>query len=127
MELFLKLRKEGLDRKENVFILGSGNVVHNLRRVDFSVNGGYDWAEEFDRESKESIEKADFESAINYRDFGKCAEYSVPTPEHFYPLLYVLGTVNKNNKVKIYNNSWIAASLSIHHMYFQKVNSVLSY
>lgn len=100
-------------RKENVLILGSGNVVHNLRHIDFSVNGGYDWAEEFDREIKESIERGDFESIINYRNFGECAEYSVPTPEHFYPLLYVLGAVNRNDKVKIYNSSCIAGSLSM--------------
>lgn len=100
-------------RKENVLILGSGNVVHNLRYVDFSVDGGYDWAEEFDRDIKESIEKSDFESIINYKSFGECAKCSVPTPEHFYPLIYVLGAVNKDDKVEIYNNSCIAGSLSM--------------
>lgn len=100
-------------RKENILILGSGNVVHNLRHVDFSVNGGYDWAEEFDSHIKESIEKRDFDSVINYSDMGKSAEYSVPTPEHFYPLLYILGAVNDSDKVEVYNNSCIAGSLSM--------------
>jgi 4,5-DOPA dioxygenase extradiol len=77
-------------REIGVMIIGSGNIVHNLRATD---NSGeiYDWARDFDLFVKDSIENRDFESLVNYERKGCLAELAVPTNEHFLPLLYVLG------------------------------------
>lgn len=112
-ELFEIGKKLKSLRDEGVLILGSGNVVHNLRTIDFSIDKGYDWAEEFDAYIKENIEKRNFKNVINYKSAGDCSKYSVPTPEHFLPLLYVLGAVNDTDKLDIYNNSCIGGSLSM--------------
>ena len=100
-------------RDENVLIFGSGNVVHNLRLVDFSAAGGYDWAEEFDAYIRGRVETGDFGGVINYEKAGDSARLAFPTPEHFDPLLYVLGTVGPQDKVSVYNASCTLGSLSM--------------
>ncbi len=82
-------------REQGVLIVGSGNIVHNLRQVDWSKQSqGFDWALEFDHWVKGQIEKRDFQSLAT--DFMKttAGRNSVPTPDHYYPLLYVLGAAD---------------------------------
>lgn len=100
-------------REENVLILGSGNIVHNLSLVDFSMDGGYDWAYEFDGFIRRSIEKKDFDNVINHTKAGDSAKYSFFTREHYDPLLYVLGAADEADQVKVYNASCVAGSLSM--------------
>lgn len=100
-------------RDENVLIMGSGNVVHNLRMIDFNEEGGYEWAYEFDDFIKENIQKRSFEKIFNYKDFGDAAKYAVPITDHFAPLLYVLGAVDENDKVEVYNSKCMAGSISM--------------
>lgn len=100
-------------RKKNVLILGSGNVVHNLNLLDFSMSGGYDWAYAFDQFIKNNIEQRTFENVINYHRAGESARHAFYTPDHFYPLLYVLGAVEKDDELKIYNESCMGGSLSM--------------
>jgi 4,5-DOPA dioxygenase extradiol len=79
-------------REEGVLILGSGNVVHNLevfRRQDPDFK--YDWAIEFNDYIRKCVELSEFERILDYEAFGRAAALSVPTPDHFFPLLYVLG------------------------------------
>jgi Uncharacterized conserved protein len=100
-------------RDEGVLIIGSGNVVHNLERLSYDSPKGYDWAYEFDRYIKERIEAKRFEDILDYRSIGKYARLSVPSPDHFCPLLYVLGVCDKNDSVEVYNNECIYGSLSM--------------
>ncbi|MBU5668449.1 4,5-DOPA dioxygenase extradiol [Peptoniphilus sp. MSJ-1] len=86
-------------RDEKVLILGSGNVVHNLRLVDYNKKGGFDFAIEFDRKIKEDILNKNHENIINYKNYGEIADLSVPYMDHFAPLLYVLGASNKDASV----------------------------
>jgi 4,5-DOPA dioxygenase extradiol len=77
-------------RERGVLLLGSGNVVHNLRAIDWhSPDAGMDWARRFDEHAREVMTErpADAASLVAHRDFAMCA----PTPEHFLPLLYVAG------------------------------------
>jgi 4,5-DOPA dioxygenase extradiol len=77
-------------REQNVLILGSGNVVHNLRAIDWSQpDRGFDWAQRFDDAARAAltVRPGDVLNLIAHRDFAKAA----PTPEHFYPLLYLAG------------------------------------
>lgn len=100
-------------RDENILIMGSGNIVHNLGLVDFREEGGYDWAYEFDNFIKENIGKKNFDSILNYRNLGKAAKYAVPITDHFNPLLYILGAADENDTAEIYNNKCMAGSLSM--------------
>ncbi len=100
-------------REKGVLILGSGNVVHNLSKVDFSMSGGYNWAHEFDEYIKNRIEQRAFSDVIDYRKAGPSSEKAFWTPDHFYPLLYVLGASKDEDRLSIFNDSCVLGSLSM--------------
>lgn len=82
-------------RNKGILIMGSGNIVHNLGRVSFNpATKPFDWAESFDDTAKKLVEEADDQSLINYEKLGENAHLSIPTPDHFFPLLYTLGARN---------------------------------
>lgn len=80
-------------RDEGVLILGSGNVVHNLRAYAWGAGDAppLDWAARFDARITELIQGGNYDAVANYRALGPDAVRAAPTPEHFLPLLYVLG------------------------------------
>lgn len=100
-------------REQGVLIVGSGNVVHNLSRINWEDEGGYPWAEDFDAYIKDRIIKREFQDVINYKNGGKSAALVFPTPEHYYPLLYVLGASGDEDKLSIFNDTCILGSLSM--------------
>jgi 4,5-DOPA dioxygenase extradiol len=77
-------------RREGVLILGSGNIVHNLRMLQWKAAGPYPWAAEFDRLSTELILSGEHDRLVAYPALGEAARLAVPTPEHYLPLLYIL-------------------------------------
>jgi 4,5-DOPA dioxygenase extradiol len=81
-------------REENVLIVGSGNLVHNLRAYDWGgeLRGPYDWAVRFEREARERMQAGEIQPLVKYEKLGRDATLSIPTPEHYLPLLYVLAT-----------------------------------
>jgi 4,5-DOPA dioxygenase extradiol len=78
-------------RDTGVLILGSGNVVHNLMLHRRGEEFAYDWADQFNRHVRERLLAGDFEALVDYESFGEAAALSAPSPEHYYPLLYVAG------------------------------------
>ncbi len=92
-EFHYQLAKElSLLRRRGVLILGSGNIVHNLRNIDFSKDAKvFDWAHDFDSQSKTFIELRQHEKLIAYDKLGHSALLAIPTPDHYWPLLYILG------------------------------------
>jgi len=87
-------------REKGILIMGSGNIVHNLQKVNFNVNAvPFEWAESFDMELKEYILKGDHKSLIEYENLGENAKLSIPTLDHYLPLLYTLGLQNSEDKV----------------------------
>lgn len=89
-------------RDEGVLILGSGNVVHNLRRIQFAPNvPPADWAVSFEGDVRRALESRDHRSLIDYQAAGPAAKLAVPTPEHYLPLLYVIGAQDENEPVQI--------------------------
>ncbi len=79
-------------RSHGVLIMGSGNLVHNLGRISFAENATpFDWALEFDATAKDLLSKRSHDRLINHHELGHSATLSIPTPDHFWPLLYVLG------------------------------------
>jgi 4,5-DOPA dioxygenase extradiol len=101
-------------RDEGVLVLGSGNVVHNLRVINFSdPRTPYDWAERFNSRVRELLEKREHEPLTRYQEMGRDALLSVPTPEHFLPLLYILGMQQKKDAVTFPVDGIDLASISM--------------
>lgn len=101
-------------RKKGVLIIGSGNMVHNLRMVNWqSPDSQYDWAEESNAKFKEFILNGNHQELINYPALGRAARLSIPTPEHYLPMLYVLGLKEDNEEVKFFNDKTVMGSISM--------------
>ncbi|MFT3978962.1 MAG: 4,5-DOPA dioxygenase extradiol [Ferruginibacter sp.] len=104
-------------RKKGVLIIGSGNMVHNLRMVAWDKfttdNYGYDWAIQMNDTFKNLINDRDHKSLINYDSLGKEARLAIPTPEHYLPLLYSLSLQGANDKVAFFNDKAVAGSLTM--------------
>lgn len=108
-------------RKKGVLIFGSGNMVHNLRMVhmpsrnvdDFNKEYGYDWAKEMNESFKRNILDGNHQPLINYEKLGAAARLAIPTPDHYYPLLYTLGLQEKRDVASIFNDKLLAGSLSM--------------
>jgi 4,5-DOPA dioxygenase extradiol len=80
-------------RDEGVLIVGSGNLVHNLRAYTWGTAADpYDWAVQFEQQAREMLVAGEVKPLIDYQKLGKPAMLSVPTPEHYLPLLYVAAT-----------------------------------
>ncbi len=80
-------------RREGVLILGSGNIVHNLAMYSWESRSPvvYDWALRFEKQARELLTKRRDSQLIDFESLGPDARLSIPTPEHYLPLLYVLG------------------------------------
>ena len=100
-------------REQGVLIFGSGNVVHNLGRINWEMDGGELWAVDFDGFIKEKIIRREYEDVINYKNAGESSKLAFVTPDHFYPLLYILGTSKDDDKLSIFNDSCVMGSLSM--------------
>lgn len=78
-------------RDEGILIMGSGNIVHNLGRVSFEPDTQpFTWAVDFDELARELMESGDHQALIDYQELGASATLAIPTPDHYWPLLYVL-------------------------------------
>jgi 4,5-DOPA dioxygenase extradiol len=101
-------------RERGVLIFGSGNVVHNLRRVEWGKpEGGYDWADRFDAYVRDGVLAGDHEAVIGYERAGEVAALAVPTPDHYFPLLYILGAVYDGEKPEVRCDARTMGSLSM--------------
>jgi 4,5-DOPA dioxygenase extradiol len=88
-------------REEGILILGSGNIVHNLHTYAWGrhMPEPYDWAIRFETTAKELIQSGDYKPLVNYETLGPDAMLSIPTPDHYLPLLYVIAS--KQNREAI--------------------------
>jgi 4,5-DOPA dioxygenase extradiol len=99
-------------RNKGVLILGSGNIVHNLRKV-VCEDTAFDWALEFDDKIKQSILSGDHDSIIHYERYGQISRLSVPTNEHYLPLLYVLALQEKEDRIVFFAEKVTMGSISM--------------
>lgn len=112
-ELAIQLKKL---RDKGVLIVGSGNMVHNLRRVDFSkVNEsyGYDWAIEANEKMKNWILNENHQNLIDFKKQGTAFNLAIPTPEHYLPLLYTLALKDKKDETTIFNDNPLGGSITM--------------
>lgn len=101
-------------RNKGVLIIGSGNMVHNLGVMNWKTpEKGYDWAEEANQRLKTLITNNDHLSLANYKDLGAEMRQSIPTPEHYLPLLYILGLKTDDEKVQFFNDKTVFGSISM--------------
>jgi len=99
-------------RRKGVLIVGSGNIVHNLRQIVWQ-DTAYDWALEFDAKMKQLIEAGDHDAIIHYPNLGHAARLAVPTNEHYLPLLYVLALQGKGDEVSFFAEKVTLGSMSM--------------
>lgn len=104
-------------RKKGVLIIGSGNMVHNLRMVAWDKmnepNFGFDWAHEMNNKFKKNISGRNYQPLINYESLGAAAKLAIPTPDHYYPMIYSLGLIEKSDDVSFFNDKAVAGSLTM--------------
>jgi 4,5-DOPA dioxygenase extradiol len=93
-------------------IVGSGNIVHNLRLAVFQ-DRAYDWAIEFDETIEGLIQSDDHVSIVRYQELGKAASLSVPTNEHYLPLLYVLALQDRQEQVRFFAQGVTLGAISM--------------
>lgn len=103
-------------RQKGVLIIGSGNMVHNLRMVAWSKLNeefAFDWATEANEKMKSFITSGDHQQLIDFRAQGRAFDLAIPTPEHYLPLLYTLALKEENDKVTLFNDKPVAGSLTM--------------
>lgn len=104
-------------RKKGILIIGSGNMVHNLRMVAWNKMNepgyGFDWALKMNDTFKQLITAGDFKPLINYESLGAEARLAIPTPEHYLPLLYALGVKGDEDQIAFFNDKAVAGSLTM--------------
>ncbi|RYY19987.1 MAG: 4,5-DOPA dioxygenase extradiol [Sphingobacteriaceae bacterium] len=103
-------------RKKGVLIMGSGNMVHNLRMAAWDkLNSpfAYDWATSINEQFKYLIKSGNHQALVNYSQLGREAELAIPTPEHYLPLLYTLGLKSSRDEVSFFNDKTVGGSLTM--------------
>lgn len=99
-------------RYKGILIVGSGNMVHNLGMMSWQ-DKGYDWAIEFDETLRQFILSGDHDSLVYYEKLGKAAHLSIPTNEHYLPLLYTLAMQDKQDSVRFFADQVTLGSISM--------------
>lgn len=104
-------------REKGILIIGSGNIVHNLRMIDWrninTVGSGWDWAIEAREKTNNWLLDGNFQNLIDYQKQGAALQYAVPTPDHYLPLIYTLGLKEKSDEMSLFNDELIGGSLSM--------------
>jgi 4,5-DOPA dioxygenase extradiol len=101
-------------REKGVLILGSGNIVHNLRMVDWrNPGGGFTWAETANAMIRELIVENKTDLLCRYDTLGMEMKLAIPSPEHFIPLLYILALQEPGEKLSFFNDKVVVGSISM--------------
>lgn len=104
-------------RKKGILIIGSGNMVHNLGMVAWNKLSkpgfAYDWAIQASDKMKHYIQEDNHQALVDYSKQGKEFNLSIPTPEHFLPLLYILALKEKGEQVTLFNDQPLGGSLTM--------------
>ena len=104
-------------RKKGVLIIGSGNMVHNLRMVAWDKMNqpgfGYDWALSMNDKFKQLIADGNHQPLINFESLGSEGRLAIPTPDHYLPLLYTMGLKTSRDQVSFFNDQAVAGSLTM--------------
>ncbi|KAF0151973.1 MAG: hypothetical protein FD143_1442 [Ignavibacteria bacterium] len=103
-------------REKGVLVIGSGNIVHNLGKVEWrrlNETFGYDWAIEANEKMKNFILDGNHKELINFRSQGKAFDLAIPTAEHYLPLLYSLALQDSKEEIELFNDKAVAGALAM--------------
>jgi 4,5-DOPA dioxygenase extradiol len=102
-------------REEGVLVIGSGNLVHNLHAYSWGNSSAppFDWAVQFENKMREFICRAEDAHVVAYEELGEAAMFSVPSPDHFLPLLYILGLRQENEQITFPVEGFDGGSMSM--------------
>ena len=104
-------------RKKGILIIGSGNMVHNLRMMAWDKMNlpeyGFDWALEANGKFKQAIIEGNYKALINYENMGRAGKLAVPTPDHFFQLIYTLGLRGNKDEVCFFNDNDVAGYITM--------------
>ena len=100
-------------RDEGVLIIGSGNIVHNLALLRWHDDTPYPWASGFNAVTTGLIRAGEIDRLVDYQLLGEMALLSIPSSEHFLPLLYVLSLRTIEDPVAIFTNQVVLGSISM--------------
>lgn len=104
-------------REKGILIIGSGNIIHNLRLIDWqninTAGAGWDWAIEAREKTNQWLTEGNFSNLINYHRQGTVLQYAIPSPDHYLPLLYSLGLKETSDELALFNDELIGGSLSM--------------
>lgn len=104
-------------RQKGILIIGSGNIIHNLRMADFpnmhKDNYGYDWAIEARAAINGHLQDGNYAPLIDFDKQGKAYQLAIPTPDHYLPLIYTLALQDKTDSLSLFNDKLLAGSLSM--------------
>lgn len=106
-------RELGGLREEGVLLLGSGNIVHNLRMLDWGRPEGLEWAERFNDEVKLRILAGQHQELAAWHMLGAESRAAIPTPEHYLPLLYTLAWRQPGEALEFFNDRTVMGSISM--------------
>jgi 4,5-DOPA dioxygenase extradiol len=104
-------------RNQDILLVGSGNLIHNLRLADWGKMNdseyGFDWAIRANNLFKSLILNREDGSLIHYESLGPDIDLAIPTPEHFIPFLYILGASSPSDKIQFFNDKVVMGSLNM--------------
>lgn len=100
-------------RDEGVLILGSGNLVHNLRRMQFHADAGFDWAQRINDRLRRAVETRDHAALMDWQTLDPEIRLAIPTPEHYLPLLYVLALQEADEALTVFNDRVVMGSIGM--------------
>jgi 4,5-DOPA dioxygenase extradiol len=104
-------------RDKGILIIGSGNIIHNLRLADFphinKDNYGYEWAIEAREKINSYLTDGNYQPLLDYEKQSKAFQLAIPTPDHYLPLIYTLGLQQKGETLSLFNDKLVAGSLSM--------------
>jgi len=99
-------------RDEGVLILGSGNIVHNLRVLNWD-DSAFDWAKQYDAKVKQWILEHDHKSILEYHKHGQAAALAINSAEHYKPLFYILSAAQVDEQIRFFTEKITMGSISM--------------
>ncbi len=101
-------------RNNNILVIGSGNIIHNLSETESNENAApFEWAQGFDAVIKSALEAKDFENLINYKNLGPASKRAIPFNDHYLPMLYTLGMMDEDERIQFVHESIENGSISM--------------